>query len=98
MAVADCQAGASAALDAVSRNPTAVRVDLDRGVYCPTPGLLFAVTGCPAGALPPPGGGEWIGHALVTFFGSTNQTYLNIAKNGQVVSAVQITSATPPPP
>jgi hypothetical protein len=98
LAVTDCPAAAAAALtSAASRNGTPIRVDLGRGVWCPTPGLLFADTMCPGGSLPPPEGGQWIGHALVTFAGSPAQGYINIAKNGQTVRGEFITLATPPP-
>jgi hypothetical protein len=59
--------------------------------------MLFADSTCPAGSLPPPEGGAWIGHALVTFAGSPAQAYINIAKNGSAVRGAFIDVATPPP-
>lgn len=101
LAAADCAGASIAALTAsttfVGRTNPVIRVDLGRGVWCPTPGLLFADTTCPDAALPPPGGGQWIGHALVTFAGSPDQAYINIARNGAAVRGVVITLATPPP-
>ncbi len=98
LAAADCPAAIAAALTvAAGRNGAVVQVDLGRGVWCPTPGLLFANTTCPGGSLPPPEGGQWIGHALVTFSGSVAQAYINIAKNGQAVRGEFIALATPPP-
>jgi hypothetical protein len=74
-----------------------IRVDLGRGVFCPTPGLLFVQTTCLAGAMPPTEGGQWIGNALVTFDGSAAQGYLNVAKDGSAFRATLIDIATPPP-
>jgi len=104
LAPADCAFAANAALQAViglhalaGTRGVPIRVDLGRGVFCPTPGLLFENTTCPAGGMPPPEGGQWIGHALVTFAGSAAQGYLNIAKNGSSFYAALIAVATPPP-
>jgi hypothetical protein len=98
LAATDCPAATSAALKlaAVGKDPV-IRVELGRGVWCPTPGLLFAKTSCPGGSLPPPEGGQWIGHALVTFSGTPAQAYINIAKNGQTVRGEIIALATQPP-
>ena len=60
-------------------------------------GLLLANTTCPAGGLPPSSGGSWIGNAIVSFAGSTEQAYLNLAKDQSGVRAVLIALATPPP-
>lgn len=99
LAAGDCEAALSAASSVAlaSNNGVVVRIELGRGVWCPTPGLLFAGTSCPAGGLPPPGGGHWIGHALVTFADSATQAYINIAKNGQAIRGELIALATPPP-
>jgi hypothetical protein len=75
-----------------------IRVDLGSGVFCPTPGLLFEDTTCPGGAIPPEEGGDWVGHALVTFQRTAAQGYLNIAKNGSTFRAALIDIATPAPP
>jgi hypothetical protein len=98
LAAVDCPAAASAVLVLASgRNGLATQGDLGRGVWCPTSGLLFANTICPGGAMPPPKGGQWIGHALVTFAGSPAQAYVNVAKNGQAIRGMFIALATPPP-
>ena len=98
LAAVDCPDATSAALTAAAgRNGVVVRIELGGGVWCPTPGLLFANTTCPGGALPPAEGGQWIGHALVTFAGSTAQAYINIAKNDQAVRGEFIALATPRP-
>jgi hypothetical protein len=95
---AACADAARAALVATRRLPgVPIRVQLGRGVYCPTPGLLFANTSCPGGGLPPAAGGEWIGHALVTFALSPRQGYLNLADEPTGLRAVLIATATPPP-
>ena len=71
LAIADCLATESAILaQAAGQYGRPTRVELGRGVWCPTPGLLFKDTTCPAGGMPPPDGGQWIGHGLVTFAGS----------------------------
>lgn len=98
LAAADCAPAAKAALSAIAgQGGLPIRVDLGSGVFCPTPGLLFERTTCPGGSLPPPEGGQWIGHALVTFEGSVAQGYLNIAKNGSTFRAALIAVATPAP-
>ncbi len=94
LATADCRAAESAALNAVSGNGTATHIDLGGGVFCTQRGQLFG--DCP-GIGPAPEGGDWIGNAVVTFAGSPVQAYLNIAKNGQTVTATMITQATPQP-
>jgi hypothetical protein len=96
--IPDCAAAASAVLGSLSGNdgvPT--NIEIGTGVWCPTPGLLFENTSCPAGGMPPTDGGQWIGHALVTFRNSPAQAYLNIARSGTVVRAKSIALATPPP-
>jgi hypothetical protein len=96
--VPDCAAAASAVLESLGVNdgvPT--EIEVGRGVWCPTPGLLFANTSCPGGALPPADGGQWIANALVTFRDSPAQAYINIARSGTVVRAKSIALATPPP-
>ena len=104
LAAADCAPVAEAALQTVAglhalagTRGVPIRVDLGRGVFCPTPGLLFEDTSCPGGSIPPKEGGQWIGHALVTFEGSAAQGYLNIAKDGSTFRAALIDIATPPP-
>jgi len=101
---ADCGPAAEAALHTVTglhaiagTRGAPVHIDLGRGVFCPTPGLLFENTTCPAGGLPPTEGGQWIGNALVTFEGTAAQGYLNIAKDGSTFRAAVIDIATPPP-
>jgi hypothetical protein len=71
-------------------------VVFDRGVYCPTPGLLFAQTTCPGGAIPPSPGGQTAGHALVSFAGTAKQAYLNLWWYGPTLTADLIAIATPP--
>jgi len=48
--------------------------------------------------MPPPEGGQWIGHALITFVGSAQQAYINITQQGQTFRGDLIALATPPPP
>jgi hypothetical protein len=96
--IADCAAAAIAVLGSISTDqgfPTAI--EIGAGIWCPTPGLLFADTSCPAGGLPPAEGGQWIGYALVTFADTSAQAYLNIARSGLVVHATAVAMATPPP-
>jgi hypothetical protein len=101
LAAADCAPAANAALHAVIGHAPAgsshapVRVDLGKGLFCQAPSLLFENALCPA--VPPPGGGQWIGHATVTFDGSEAQGYLNIEKNGSTFGAALIAVETPPP-
>ncbi len=98
---ADCGVAGRAATDAVrGQNGVPVRVEIGEGVYCPTPGLLFANTTCPAGGLPPFAGGEWIGHAQVTFDGSADRGYVNLARHvaGGALTGVLVAVATPSPP
>jgi hypothetical protein len=96
--IPDCAAAASAVFDSLSLNDgMPVAIEVGRGVWCPTPGLLFDNTGCPAGGLPPADGGDWIGHALVTFGNSPLQAYLNISRSGSVVQTTSVAHATPPP-
>ena len=98
IAPVDCADAARAALAATRTLPgVPIRVELGPGVYCPTPGLLFANTSRPGGGFPPPKGGRWIGHALVTFALSARQAYLNIADEPTGLRAELITTATPPP-
>jgi hypothetical protein len=96
--VPDCAAAAGAALESLGVNdgvPT--EIEIGRGVWCPTPGLLFLNTSCPGGGLPPADGGQWIANALVTFRDSPAQAYLNIARSGSVIKVKAIALATPPP-
>jgi hypothetical protein len=96
--VPDCAAAAGAALESLGVNdgvPT--EIEIGRGVWCPTPGLLFLNTSCPGGGLPPADGGQWIANALVTFRDSPTQAYLNIARSGSVFKVKAIALATPPP-
>jgi len=96
--IADCAAAAIAVLGSVRTDqgfPAAI--EIGAGVWCPTPGLLFANTSCPAGGQPPAGGGQWIGYALVSFTDTSAQAYFNIAKSGLVVQATAVAIATPPP-
>ena len=75
----------------------ALGAKIGRGVWCPTPGLLFLNTSCPGGGLPPADGGQWIANGLVTFRDSPAQAYLNIARSGSVIKVKAIALATPPP-
>jgi hypothetical protein len=98
LAIPDCAAAASATLESLTGDPgVPTMIEAGGGVWCPTPGLLFDKTSCPAGGLPPADGGQWIGHALVTFRDSWAQAYLNIARSGTVVHVKSIALATPPP-
>ncbi len=74
-------------------------VVFDRGIYCPTPGLLFSGTTCPGGGIPPSPGAQSLGHALVSFAGTTEQAYLNLWEypiSGSTVTAQLIAIASPP--
>jgi hypothetical protein len=96
--IPDCAAAASAVIDSLSVNDGGlIEIEVGRGVWCPTPGLLFENTSCPAGGMPPTEGGQWIGHALVTFGSSPAQEYVNISRSGSVVRATSIAHTTPPP-
>jgi hypothetical protein len=98
MTIPDCAAAASSVLESLTGDQGApTMIEIGTGVWCPTPGLLFENTSCPAGGMPPTEGGQWIGHALVTLRGSPAQAYLNISRSGSVVRAKSIASATPPP-
>jgi len=97
LTIDDCRDAGSVVLATAERYGKATQVELGGGVWCPTPGLLFANTNCPGGAVGPPDGGQWIGHGLVTFAGSAAQAYVNVAKNGQTIRARFIALATPPP-
>lgn len=92
-----CTAARQVILAAVAGKGSAIQIELGRGVFCPTPGLLFRDTTCPGGAIPPASGGQWIGHAVVTFAGSSAQAYLNLAEDDAGVHAVLIAIARPPP-
>lgn len=93
-----CQPAASAALKLLSSDRgIPIRVELGRGVFCPTPGLLFKNTTCPGGAIPPTSGGQWIGHALISLVGTPNQTYINVWRNGSTFDGLLIAVATAPP-
>jgi hypothetical protein len=94
----DCDPAATAARSAAAGNGIVTRVDVSSGIECPTPGLLFQLTTCPAGSLPPPEGGEWIGHAVVTFAGTSAQAHVNLAKHDEAIEGYLIAVATPPPP
>jgi hypothetical protein len=102
LAPADCAPAANAVLQAIPSTVDDIphfpsRVELGSGVFCPTPGLLFENTTCPAGGLPPADSGQCIGHAVVTFAGFAAQDYLNIEENGSTFQAALIAAATPPP-
>ena len=98
LAAATCLASVSAALTVVANADHPVsRVELGRGAWCPTPGLLFIITSCPPLGMPPPEGGQWIGHALITFAGSAQQAYINLTQQGQTLRGDLIALATPPP-
>jgi hypothetical protein len=94
IASSDCQAAGEAALEAVAGKGAATRVELGRGAYCATSGLLFEDTTCPGGAGL---GVDAVGHALVTFQGTDAQAYLNIVQSGSTLSGSLIAIATPPP-
>ena len=92
-----CGAAAEAVAATVLRQGAVIHVELGRGVWCPTPGLLFANTTCPGGGLPPAAGGQWIGHGLVTFAGLPALAYVNLARDAGGVHGTLIAIATPPP-
>jgi len=93
----DCGPAADAAGVAVLDQPGAVTlIELGSGVYCPTAGLLFADTSCPAGALSPVPGGVAVGHALVSFGDSPEQAYLNLWRSDGVIHGVFIARAVAP--
>ncbi len=101
LAAADCAPAANAALQAVNGHAPAgsshlsIRVDLGKGLYCADPSELFGNFACALS--PAPGGGQWIGHATVTFDGLAAQGFLNIEKNGSTYTAGLIAVETPPP-
>jgi hypothetical protein len=96
MPPADCGPAASAVVTVLaSQTLRSTKVELTIGSLCPVPELLFEHTFCPITT--PPGGGEWIGNALVTFGDAREHGYLNITKDGQTVGAFLIAIATPPP-
>jgi len=77
-----------------------IMVVFDAGIYCPTPGLLFPGTSCPGGGIPPSPGGQSLGHALVSFAGTSVQAYLNLwgyPISGATVTAQLIAVASAPP-
>jgi len=84
-------------LAAIVRLGHPVRVELGSGIFCPDAAQLFLGGSCPGGALFPPGGGETIGSALVTFAGSTKQAYINLARDAIGVHAYLVAVASPPP-
>ncbi|HEX6140166.1 MAG TPA: hypothetical protein VF013_06880 [Candidatus Limnocylindria bacterium] len=101
---ADCGAASEAALAAIpdyrvsgTTAQPVITVELGSGVFCPVVDLLLKQTMCPPASIPPSTGGQWIGHALVTFSGTAAQAYLNISKDGTVVGASFIAIATPVP-
>jgi len=86
-----------AALTAKGGVPTVVV--FASGLYCPTPGALFRDSSCPGGGIPPTPGGQWLGHALVSFAGTATQAYLNLWAypiSGSTVTAQLIAIASPP--
>ena len=98
LVAADCSPAAAAVLKVAAGSVGRVsRVELGGGVWCPTPGLLFADTSCPAGAMPAPDGGQSFGHGLVTFQGIRPQLWVNLDRLGQSISATLIALATVPP-
>lgn len=96
MTVEDCGPAALAALNLLpTGSGRPISVELGRGVVCPLPELLFEVTTCPAG-LPPASGGEWIGNAVISLAGTSNQAYINLWKDGTAYGGSLIAIATPP--
>ena len=99
----DCEAAIAAVLMlneellVAGSHRTAIRIELGRGIYCPL-GPAFETTTCPAGAMPPAIGGVWIGHALVTYAGTSFQGFVDVAKDGQTIRGTITGVATPPPP
>jgi hypothetical protein len=97
LAASDCGPAADAALVAVAgQTGTVTRIELGSGVYCPTPGLLFANTSCPGGAISPLPGGKALGHALVTVGDSPEQAYLNLWRSDSVIHGYFIARAIVP--
>jgi hypothetical protein len=92
---AECEAAVAAAAREVRDVGRITLIELGRGRICPLG--PFTTTTCPAGALPPADGGEWLGFAVVTFAGTTEQAYLNVAKDGMQVRGVMVALATPEP-
>lgn len=94
-----CASAAIAATVAVdSSRGSPVLVELARGTQCPTPGLLFQGTTCPAAGQAPADGGTWIGSEIVSFSDSDERAYLNIETLGNVLTARLIAFAIPPSP
>jgi hypothetical protein len=88
-----CASASQLVLRAVSgKIASPSRIELGRGVFCPTPGSLFDGGSCPAGAAP-----QWVGYALVSFTGSSTQAYIDLAQGSGGMTAVVLAFATPPP-
>jgi hypothetical protein len=97
LTIADCVGAAAVALASVNADQGVPKsIEVGDGIWCPTPGRLFANASCPGGIMPADGG-QWVGHARVTFESTTAQAYINIAKSGTVVRAKTVALATPPP-
>jgi hypothetical protein len=97
LTIADCVGAAAVALASVNADQVVPKsIEVGDGIWCPTPGRLFANASCPGGIMPADGG-QWVGHARVTFESTTAQAYINIAKSGTVVRAKTVALATPPP-
>ena len=95
LAANDCGAAADAVILALAGQPgRVVRISLNEGVFCPTPGLLFANTTCPGGALSPIPNGASVGSAIATFDGATDDAYFNLWKADGRVRAFFIARVT----
>jgi SecDF, P1 head subdomain len=101
LAAEDCPAAAQAALAAVAGQAmTPTRVELGSGVFCPTPdfdGRPIPNTSCPSTVVAPPSGATWIGHAVVSFATSSDQAYIDLAKDPSGIKAVLVAIGPPPP-
>jgi SecDF, P1 head subdomain len=101
LAAVDCPGAAQAALAAVAGQAmTPIRVDLGSGVFCPTPDSLDALvpnTSCPSDVVAPPSGTSWIGHAVVSFDGASDQAHIDLAKDPSGIKAVLVAIGPPPP-
>jgi hypothetical protein len=93
---AGCEAATSAVMKSVSQLAPVIRVELGRGILCPIPDLVQETTTCPRAGLDAPGGGTWVGHAIVTFWNQDRRAFLNVSQQGGAsFSVALITLAVP---
>ena len=90
-----CDAASEAVVKAVAGLAPVVKVELGRGILCPIPDLVQETTTCPRANLDAPGGGTWVGHAVVAFWNQDRRGFLNVSQLDTSFSAVLITVALP---